>query len=472
MRTCSLRGALAPALLLTLAAAACAPAGPETAPAPVAGPADDAAARRAATDSVERARREAVERARRESAARAEREAARIAAERRAAARRDSVAAAERAAAVARATPRPARPRRRTRDASLSRPGSRPPVTPAAEPRREGEARVCAGGDVTLGTNLDTTWVGTASRRAGEPVPALPAPSALLRPLAPLVGDAEIVLVNVEAAIGDGRATRKCRPGSTACFALRSPASAAAAIRALAPGRLVVGNLANNHARDAGEDGFERTREQLLAAGVLVTGADTLATPLPVGGDTIAFLGFGTSPQGPDARDLAAVRRHVRRAAERWGRVVVTAHMGAEGVRAQRTPAAVERYYGENRGNPVAFARAAIDAGASLVLGHGPHVMRAMEWRGDGLIAYSLGNLVTHGPFLMNEPLNRAAVLCATLGRDGAVRDAVLQPTWQRRVGLLARDPSARALVLVDSLSRLDFPATGVWVDADGRVVR
>ena len=471
MRTRSLRGALAPGLLVALAAAACAPAGPETAPAPMAAPADDAAARRAAADSAARARRDSLARVERREAERRE-------AERREAARRDSVAAAERRAAAVprpvprRETPRPETPRRRTREAALSRPGSRPPLTPVPEPRREGEARVCAGGDVTLGTNIDTTWVGTASRRAGEPVPALPAPSALLRPLTPLVGDAEIVLVNVEAAIGDGRATRKCRPGSTACFALRSPASAAAAIRALAPGRLVVGNLANNHARDAGEDGFDRTREQLLAAGVLVTGADTLATPLVVGQDTIAVLGFGTSPQGPDARDLAAVRRHVRRAAERWGRVVVTAHIGAEGVRAQRTPAAIERYYGEHRGNPVAFARAAIDAGASLVVGHGPHVMRAMEWRGDGLIAYSLGNLVTHGPFLMNEPLNRAAVLCATIGRDGAVRDAVLQPTWQRRVGLLARDPSARALVLVDSLSRLDFPATGVTVDADGRVLR
>src|SRR5690606_16408901 len=107
-------------------------------------------------------------------------------------------------------------------------------------------------------------------------------------------------------------------------------------------------------------------------------------------------------------------RRHVRRAAARHGRVIVTVHMGAEGAKAQRTPNRRETYYGENRGNPVAFARAATDAGASLVIGHGPHVLRAMEWRGDRLVAYSLGNLVTHGPFLNHEPLSRAAILCAT----------------------------------------------------------
>jgi len=363
---------------------------------------------------------------------------------------------------------------RRDTGRAAARGGTRGVRTPADTARAPGrrDVRVCAGGDVTLGTNLDTTWVAVASRRAGEPVPPLPPPSSLLEPLVPLVEDAEVVLVNVEAAIGEGRATRKCPPGSTACFALRQPVSAAAALRALAPGRVVVGTLANNHARDAGEDGFARTSEHLLEAGVLVTGADTLATPVAVNGDTIALLGFATSPRGPDVRDLAAVRRHVRRAVERYGRVVVTMHMGAEGVRAQRTRSQRERYFGENRGNPVAFARTAVDAGASLVIGHGPHVMRAAEWRGGRLIAYSLGNLVTHGPFLMNEPLNRGAVLCATLDRDGTVRDAVLQPTWQRRVGIVAFDRTARALVLVDSLSRLDFPRTGVRVDADGRVGR
>jgi hypothetical protein len=111
-----------------------------------------------------------------------------------------------------------------------------------------------------------------------------------------------------------------------------------------------------------------------------------------------------------------------------------------------------------------------VRAGASLVLGHGPHVLRALEWRDDALVAYSLGNLINHGPFLMNEPLYRGALLCATLGPQGAVRDAIVTPTYQRRVGLVAFDPGLRALTLLDSLSRLDFPRSGARVDEHGRV--
>jgi hypothetical protein len=83
--------------------------------------------------------------------------------------------------------------------------------------------RVCAGGDVTLGTNLDTSWVAAARRRApGQRVQALPSPDSLLAPLRPLLSDADVVLLNVEGAVGDGPIhRRKCAPGSTACYAFR-----------------------------------------------------------------------------------------------------------------------------------------------------------------------------------------------------------------------------------------------------------
>ncbi len=340
----------------------------------------------------------------------------------------------------------------------------RVPSSPVRAPEREpGEIRVCAGGDVTLGTNLPA---GGAGRSRATPV--IPSPDSLLDPLRPLLVDADIVVLNVEAAIGDGPSPSKCGPNSTACYAMRSPASAAGALRRVAPHATVVGNVANNHSGDAGMAGYRRTLELLEGADVRVTGADSLPTLAVSGGDTVAVLGFSTSPRGPDARDLAAVRRHVSRAAERHGRVVVTVHMGAEGAAAQRTPDSVERYYGENRGNPVAFARAAVEAGARLVVGHGPHVLRGMEWHDGALVAYSLGNLVTYGPFNNREPLNRGAVLCATLGPQGEVYDALVHPTRQIRAGIMTFDPSGRALFLVDSLSRLDFPRSAARVAGEG----
>jgi len=337
---------------------------------------------------------------------------------------------------------------------------------------REPGVRVCAGGDVTLGTNLDTTWTVRHRVRYSTQPAALPVPDSLLAPLRPLVGDADVVLLNVEGAIGAGAAPTKCGPRSTSCFALRQPVSAARALRMVAPHATIVGNVANNHARDAGLEGFADTQRHLAAAGVHVTGADTLATPaVTAAGDTVAFLGFSTFAR-PDARDLEAVRRHVRRAADRYARVVVTVHNGAEGVRAQRVGDSTERYLGADRGNPVAFARAAVDGGAGLVIGHGPHVLRAVEWRADALVAYSLGNLVTYGPFSFAEPLARGAVLCATLDARGRVTGAMMRATRQRRPGHVAADRSRRALTLLDSLGRLDFPATGAPIARDGTVQR
>ena len=331
--------------------------------------------------------------------------------------------------------------------------------------------RLCAGGDVTLGTNLDTMWAKTAAKRLRADFQMSSAPDSLLAPLKPFFSDADVVLVNVEGAIGAGVAPRKCGRRALNCFAFRQPVETARALRALAnDSSAVVGNVANNHARDAGDDGFLVSLAHLTRAGVLVTGADTLATPVVTRrGDTIAVLGFYTSTDSPDARDLEAVRRHVARAVERWGTVIVTMHLGAEGPTAQRTRDSTELFLGTiDRGNPVAFANTALESGATMVIGHGPHVLRAAEWRDDRLVMYSLGNLLTYGPFRLVEPMNRGSVVCADIDSVRHVRAAWMRPTMQLAPGVLRVDTTARATVLVDSLSALDFPTTGVLVGRDG----
>ena len=333
------------------------------------------------------------------------------------------------------------------------------------------DAVVCAGGDVMLGSNLDTLWARTVYGQSGDPLP-LPPPAALVGPLRELVSDAAVVMVNVEGAIGDGPVPTKCLPGSTRCYQFRQDPAAARALRSLAPHAMVVGNVANNHAMDTGREGFDATTNHLREAGVLVTGADTVPALVPLpSGDTVAFLGFSTFSAGPDARDLMGVRRHVARAAARYGFVVVSVHMGAEGRAAQRTRDVGETFAGEDRGNAVAFARAAVEAGAAAVFGHGPHVLRAVEWRGDALVVYSLGNLLTHGPFSREEPLNRGGFACVRLSRAGGVLSADFRSIVQERPGVAYPDPTGRAGHLLDSLSALDFPASGARV-VDGMILR
>lgn len=339
--------------------------------------------------------------------------------------------------------------------------------------------RVCAGGDVTLGSNLDLRWARTAAAKLRADYGLSAHPDALMAPMRPLVADADVVILNVEAAIGEGPVTAsKCRPTSTNCYAFRSPVSAARALRDVAPEAIIVGNVANNHSRDAGPAGFFQTARHLRRAGVRVTGADTLATRIvTLIGDTLAVLGFHTTGDGdgliPDAVDLRSVHRHVARAVRTYGTVIVTMHLGAEGATAQRTPNATEMFLGRyNRGNPVAFADTVFAAGATAIFGHGPHVLRAGEWRDHRLVFYSLGNLLTYGPFNNNDPTNRGAIACVTVDSTRHLSEGELRSTVQLAPGVLRRDASERAGWLIDSLSALDFPRTGVRVARGGWVGR
>lgn len=334
--------------------------------------------------------------------------------------------------------------------------------------------RLCAAGDVTLGTNLDSLWARNAAANLWNRYARRAEPDSLLAPLRGLFAGADLVMLNVEGAIGEGPAEKKCGPRSTSCYAFRSPSSAAAAIRSLGrENARVVGNVANNHSHDAGGSGLLLTRALLDSAGVQVTGVDTLATPVVTQrGDTVAFLGFYTGSDTPDARDLAGVRRHVARAVAAYGTVIVTMHLGAEGLGAQRTKNVNEVFVGMQRGNPVAFANAAIDAGATAVIGHGPHVLRAGEWKDSSLVLYSLGNFVNYGTFNLREPMNHGAVACFEIAGQRRVRNATLVSTIQIAPGVVVVDPQAGSAALIDSLSRLDFPHTGITVSPDGAIAR
>ena len=97
-------------------------------------------------------------------------------------------------------------------------------------------------------------------------------------------------------------------------------------------------------------------------------------------------------------------------------------HAGAEGADADRVTDREEYYLGEDRGDAEAFAHMAIDAGASLVIASGPHVMRGMQFYQGRLIAYSLGNFAGYGNFGTSGDLDLGAVLHVTLSSAGPVR--------------------------------------------------
>ncbi len=127
-----------------------------------------------------------------------------------------------------------------------------------------------------------------------------------------------------------------------------------------------------------------------------------------------------------------------------------------------------ETFLGEDRGDLRGFARAVVDAGADLVLGHGPHVLRGMEIYKDRLIAYSLGNFATYGRFNLSGFLGVGVVLDVTLTPDGRFVTGKLLPTKQQGAGIPSRDEAGEAIDLIRTLSQDDFPQTGVQVAGDG----
>ena len=146
----------------------------------------------------------------------------------------------------------------------------------------------------------------------------------------------------------------------------------------------------NNHSMDRGVQGRYLTRKTLAENNVAPIWEE--ATYFPE--QKMAMLAYSTNRGPYDARNTQPILDAIAQLARDW-RVWVHVHAGAEGEGATRIPCARETYLGEDRGDVVSMGRQMVDAGASIITMHGPHVPRAMELYKDRLIAYSLGNGLT-----------------------------------------------------------------------------
>ncbi len=283
---------------------------------------------------------------------------------------------------------------------------------------------------------------------------------------ADLAGD--VVLGNLEGTLSTGGSS-KCGAGSTNCFAFQTPPSYA---RWLSQAGFTVMNLANNHAFDYGERGMRQTIAALRSVGLEHTGRPEQVTVQKVGQIRVALVGFASYPWSASLTDIAGATRLVRKAARSADVVIVTMHAGAEGRARQHVRRGTETFLGENRGNVVGFSHAVVDAGADLVVGHGPHVLRGMEWHKGRLIAYSLGNFAGYKVFSLGGPLSTSGILRVILRGDGTYETGRLVPTTLAGEGVPVLDPSEAAHGMVRTLSRDDFGARAVKVSPEGILTR
>ncbi len=272
------------------------------------------------------------------------------------------------------------------------------------------------------------------------------------------------MLGNLETALKN-TGSSKCGPASTGCFSFRAPPSYA---RRLKEAGFTMLNLANNHSFDFGAAGQAETVAALDETELPHTGRPDEIASQRVGSLRLAVLGFAPYPWAQDLLDLDAAKRLVRRAAAASDVVVVTMHAGAEGDAATHVPEGPEHHSGERRGDPRAFAHAVVDAGADLVIGHGPHVLRGLEWYRGRLVAYSLGNFSSYRNFALTGPSGVGGILQVSLGGDGSWRGGRLVPVQLVGYGTPRLDWRGASVDAVRSLSRADFGARAVRVARSG----
>jgi poly-gamma-glutamate capsule biosynthesis protein CapA/YwtB (metallophosphatase superfamily) len=280
-----------------------------------------------------------------------------------------------------------------------------------------------------------------------------------------LLSDADITFGNLEGPLCDTTdVADKCQ-GDAPCYAFRQPTRYADLLRGAGFDLM---SIANNHMMDFGEVCRAQTREALDRVGIAWSGPPGTVATVTVDGIRVGMIAFHTAKHSNYVNDHETAKQLVEFARRDHDLVIVSFHGGAEGSKATRVPDRMEMFYGEQRGHLRQFAREVIAAGAHLVVGHGPHVLRAMEVVDGHLVAYSLGNFATYARFNLSGAMGVTTILEVELDHRGKFIRGKAIPIRQLASGIPTPDPEGLAIGQLRDLSELDFPKTKPTIAQDG----
>jgi poly-gamma-glutamate capsule biosynthesis protein CapA/YwtB (metallophosphatase superfamily) len=285
----------------------------------------------------------------------------------------------------------------------------------------------------------------------------------------PILSSTDVAFGNFEGVLLDGGEPVKQCKDKRICFLFRTPTRYATYLKLAGFDAM---SLANNHARDFGEEGRSASMAALDAAGIHHSGREGTVASFVANGRRVAMIAFAPNVGSNSLNDPQIGLPLVTGLAAKHDIVIVSFHGGAEGQGAERLPFAREIYAGEDRGDVVEFARSMIDAGADIVLGHGPHVVRPMEIYKDRLIAYSLGNFATYYGISVEGIRGIAPILLVTLDDEGRFVDGKIEPTVQIRPRGPAPDPEGKVISLLRELTNAAFPDGELRIAEDGSLTR
>lgn len=284
-----------------------------------------------------------------------------------------------------------------------------------------------------------------------------------------LTGD--IVFGNLEGCFLNNGKSTKCKDTiGNSCFAFRMPERYAGIIKKAGFNLL---SVANNHVGDFGLKG--RTRTAAILDSLNINYAGLVSHPFSVfEKDSIkyAFCAFAPNENTVSINKVDSATQLVKRLKAEADIVIVSFHGGAEGAKFEHVTRKKEIFYNENRGNVYEFAHAVIDAGADVVLGHGPHVTRAVEIYKNKFIAYSLGNFCTYGMFSLKGPNGIAPLLQLKINNKGDFLFADIISVKQDKINRLTIDTQDGAFKKIKLLTDTDFPGHNLDFSSIGRIQR
>ena len=330
---------------------------------------------------------------------------------------------------------------------------SKTETKPVLQAKIKEDIKITSVGDIMLGTNFPDNRLAPYDG------------SLLLKAITPILNKADITFGNLEGVLLEGgTAAKKCK-NSSSCYVFRSPPYYA---NYLKKAGFDVLSLANNHARDFGEEGRTASMQALDSVQLRHTGRVGDIARWKIKGSVVTVIAYAPFGGSHDLLDIPLASKQIQELAKSSDLIIVSMHAGAEGKDVQHVPFKNEMFYSEDRGDVVKFSHAVIDAGADLVIGHGPHVARAMELYKNRLIAYSLGNFLTYQGIRITGENGIAPILNVTLSPDGKFKQGQIISARQYRPEGTLLDKKGEAAQIIEKLTKEDFPETPITFFKDG----
>ncbi|MEO6981384.1 MAG: CapA family protein [Mucilaginibacter sp.] len=339
---------------------------------------------------------------------------------------------------------------------------SHPPIKKPAPVKRDTIPRdsfcIAAVGDIMLGTSYPTKYTLPPDSAKGS-----------FKNVITELRNADVTFGNLEGTLLDGGAPAHYKLHLLSKgYLFRSPTTYAGVLK---DAGFKVVSLANNHIGDFGEPGRVSTMTVLDSIGIHYGGQLSSPTSVfKISGVTYGFCAFAPNAYTLPILELKNVTKIVKELKQQCDVVIISFHGGAEGPGFEHVPFKMESFHSEKRGDVHKFAHSAIDAGADLVFGNGPHVCRAMELYNGRLIAYSLGNFCTYTSVSVAGVSGLAPILKVNVNKKGEFLSGKIISATQTHYDGLQLDTLCKAAIRIKKLTEADFPRSGLDITEDGQI--